>query len=226
MTAMYKILFIDEEKDTLEDFKEFVENFPSRVELKPFTSIPMATKEEMIEYIIKLAPDALVTDFRLNEMKKDVKYNIPYNGVDLVDEFQSIRNHFPCFVLTALDDEAVNQSDDVNIVYIKNILYNKEEGNAKAKFLDRVLGQIEHYKSRIENAKTELARLVEIRKAGRADIEIENKIIDLDDFLERSIDAKNSIPLEFKTLSNSNRLDSILNKVDELLKKIDKEDAK
>lgn len=220
---MYKILFIDEEKDTLDDFEEFVENFSSKVELKPLTSLPLATKEEMIEYIIKLAPDALVTDFRLNEMKSDIKYNIPYNGVDLVEEFQSIRNHFPCFVLTALDDEAVNQSDDVNIVYIKNILYNKEEGNAKAKFLDRVLGQIEHYKSRIENAKKELSELVNLRREGKADINIENKIIELDDFLEKSIDANNSIPLEFKTLSNSKRLDSILNKVDEILKKIDKD---
>jgi len=222
---MYKILFIDEEKDTLEDFAEFVENFPSKVELKPLTSLPLASQDEMIEYIIKLAPDALVADFRLNEMKNDIKYNIPYNGVDLVEEYQSIRNHFPCFVLTALDDEAVNQSDDVNIVYIKNILYNKEDGNAKAKFLDRVLGQIEHYKSRIENAKKELDELVNLRKTGKADIDIENRIIELDDFLEKSIDAKNSIPSEFKTLSNSNRLDSILNKVDELLKKIDK-DAK
>jgi len=222
---MYKILFIDEEKETLEDFEEFVEKFPSRVELIPLTALPLASKEEMIEYIFKLAPDALVTDFRLNEMKRDITYNIPYNGVDLVEEFQSIRNHFPCFVLTALDDEAVNKSDDVNIVYIKNILYKKEDENAKAKFLDRVLGQIEHYKSRIENAKNELDELLSIRKAGKADIIIENKIIELDDFLEKSIDAKNSIPSEFKTLSNSNRLDNILNKVDELLKKIDK-DAK
>lgn len=222
---MYKILFIDEEKDTLEDFEEFVENFPSKVELKPLTSFPLASKDEMIEHIIKLAPDALVVDFRLNEMKNDIKYNVPYNGVDLVEEYQSIRNNFPCFVLTALDDEAVNQSEDVNIVYIKNILYNKEEGNAKAKFLDRVLGQMEHFKSRIENAKIELAELVSLRKAGKADINIESKIIELDDFLEKSIDAKNSMPSEFKTLSNSNRLDSILNKVDELLKKIDK-DAK
>jgi len=222
---MYKILFIDEEKETLDDFEEFVEKFPSRVELIPLTALPLASKEEMIEYIFKLAPDALVTDFRLNEMKRDVTYNIPYNGVDLVEEFQSIRNHFPCFVLTALDDEAVNTSDDVNIVYIKNILYKKEDENAKAKFLDRVLGQIEHYKSRIENAKKELDELVNLRKSGKADIDIENRIIELDDFLEKSIDAKSSIPSEFKTLSNSNRLDNILNKVDELLKKIDK-DAK
>lgn len=217
---MYKILFIDEEKETLEDFEDFVEAFSAKTELNAITKLPLADKEEMIELIIKLAPDALISDFRLNEMKTDIKYNVPYNGVELVEEFQSIRTDFPCFVLTALDDEAVNQSDDVNIVYVKNILHNKEEGNAKAKFLDRVVSQIEHHKKKIENAKNELTELVKVRKAGEANIEIENRIITLDNFLEKSIDARNSIPAEFKTLSNSNRLDSILNKVDDLLNKL------
>lgn len=219
---MYKLLFIDEEKETLEDFEDFVENFPAKIELQPITQLPLADKEEMIDCIIKLAPDALISDFRLNEMKTDIDYNVPYNGVDLVEEFQSIRNYFPCFVLTALDDEAVNQSDDVNIVYVKNILYRKDEGEGKAKaqFLDRVISQIEHYKKRIENSKNELMELVKVREAGEADIEIENRIIILDDFLEKSIDARSSIPSEFKTLSNSTRLDNILNKVDTLLNKL------
>lgn len=219
---MYKLLFIDEEKETLEDFEDFVENFPAKIELQAITLLPLAEKEDMLDYIIKLAPDALISDFRLNEMKTDIDYNVPYNGVDLVEEFQSIRNDFPCFVLTALDDEAVNQSDDVNIVYVKNILYKKDEGEgrAKAQFLDRVISQIEHYQRRIENSKNELTELVKIREAGEADIEIENRIIILDNFLEKSIDARNSIPSEFKTLSNSERLDKILNKVDKLLNKL------
>lgn len=218
---MYKILFIDEEKDTLQDFEDFVEKFTSKTKLEVITMYPLADLNEMIESIIKLAPDAVISDFRLNELKTDIKYNVPYNGVELVEEFESIRNHFPCFVLTALDDEAVNNSNDVNIVYVKNILYTKEEVTAKAKFLDRVVSQIEHYNNRIENSKRELNDLIEVRKAGKADYQIENRIIELDNFLEKSIDAKNIIPSDFKTLSNSNRLDGILNKVDTLLNKLD-----
>lgn len=223
---MYKLLFIDEEKETLDDFEDFVEEYTGKIELNAITRLPLSEKEEMIEQIIKIAPDALITDFRLNEMKRDIDYNVPYNGVELVEEFQSIRNHFPCFVLTALDDEAVGQSNDVNIVYVKNIIYNQEvaEGKAKAKFLDRVIIQIEHYKSKIENAKNELSDLVKIRESGNADIEIENRIIFLDSFIEKSIDARNLIPPEFKTLSNANRLDNILDKVDILLNKLDEND--
>lgn len=222
---MYKILFIDEEKDTLEDFEEFVEKSPLKAKLNPITMYPLADLDEMIESIIKVSPDAVISDYRLNELKTDIKYTVKYSGVELVEEFQSIRSYFPCFVLTAVDDEAVNSSDDVNIVYVKNLLYNKDEGNAKASFLERVISQIEHYKSRIKSSQAELSDLIEIRKKGEADILIENRIIELDNFLEKTIDGKSVIPPEFKTLTNSNKLDNILSKVDQLLKKLD-EDGK
>ncbi len=221
---MYKILFVDEESGTLEDFEEFVEKSSSKAKIEPITMLPLAELDDMVESIIKISPDAVISDYRLNELKTDIKYTVKYNGVELVEEFQSIRNDFPCFVLTAVDDEAVNSSDDVNIVYVKNLLYNKEEGNAKASFLERVISQIEHYKSRIKNSQTELAELIDLRKEGKADILIENRIIELDDFLEKTIDGKSVIPAEFKTLTNSKRLDEILNKVDQLLKKLEEDD--
>lgn len=218
---MYKILFIDEENDTLQDFEEFVDKSSLKSAFEVITMLPLAEIDEMIEMIFKIAPDAIISDYRLNELKTDIKYTVKYNGVDLVEEFQSIRNNFPCFVLTAVDDEAVSTSEDVNIVYVKSILHKAEIENSKSPFLARVISQINHYRSKIENSKKELADLIEIRKADKADIVIENRIIELDDFLEKSIDAKNIIPAEFKTLSNSNKLDTVLNKVDELLKKLD-----
>jgi hypothetical protein len=221
---MYKILFIDEEKTTLEDFEEFIDKSALKSEIIPITMFPLSDLDEMIETIVKIAPDAIISDYRLNELKTDIKYTVKYNGVDLVEEFQSIRSHFPCFVLTAVDDEAVGSSEDVNIVYVKSILHKAEVENSKSPFLARVISQIEHYKNKIEISKKEIAELIEIRKNGNADITIENKIIELDNFLEKSIDAKNVIPSEFKTLSNSNRLDGILNKVDELLNKLDQDD--
>lgn len=221
---MYKILFIDEEKTTLEDFDDFVDKSDLKAKIIPITMLPLGDLNEMIEAIVKIAPDAIISDYRLNELKTDIKYTVKYNGVELVEEFQSMRNYFPCFVLTAVDDEAVSSSEDVNIVYVKSILHKAEVENSKSPFLARVISQIEHYKSKIEISKKELAELIEIRKSGNADIAIENRIIELDTFLEKSIDAKSVIPSEFKTLSNSNRLDGILNKVDELLNKLDQDD--
>lgn len=217
---MFRILFIDEERETLETFEDYVEKNTTKEQLEIFTELPLESEEQMIEKIFEINPDAIITDFRLNEMKEDIDYNVPYNGVDLVNAFQSIRDNFPCFVLTALDDEAVSQSEDVNIVYVKHVMYGDIEQKAKAKFIDRVINQIEHYKVKLTSAEEELSELISRRKLGAVSIKDEERIIDLDHFLEKSIDKRNSIPVEYKSLSNTNQLNQIFNKVDELIIKV------
>lgn len=220
--AVYKILLIDEEKDTFDDFKDYLDISSTKDNIEVLALYPLGELEEMIELIFKISPDAIITDFRLNEMKTDIDYNVPYDGVELVEEFLKSRKGFPCFVLTAFDDLAVSASEDVNKVYIKNILHNsKEESKAKAKFLDRVINQIEHYQTKLKNAETELIDLLKLRESGKASIADENRIIELDNFLESIIDRKSSIPPEFKKLSNDERLNDLLLKVDAILKKVD-----
>ncbi|MFA6084633.1 hypothetical protein [Mucilaginibacter sp.] len=225
---MYKVLFIDEETEVFGDFKDYVDASPLKAEFEIITELPLNNIEEMIELIIKVNPDAIVTDFMLNDAKVDIKYNVPYNGSILVKTFTDIRHDFPCFILTSFDDQAITQSEDVNIVYIKNILHGDVETKTKARatFLERIKGQINHYKTRVDVAEKRLLELLEIRAAGKATIDQENEIIELDTFLESSIDRKSVIPKEFKSLSNTDRLDQILSKVDDILKKIDSEDGK
>lgn len=220
--ANYKILLIDEEKDTFDDFRDYLDISSTKDSIEVIEMFPLEELTEMIEEIFKINPDAIITDFRLNEMRTDIDYNVPYNGVELVEEFLKYRQSFPCFVLTSFDDLAVNASEDVNKVYIKNILHNnKEESKAKAKFLNRVINQIEHYQTKVKNAETELLELIKLRESGKASISDENRIIELDSFLENVIDRRSSIPPEYKKLSNDDRLSELLKKVDTLLKKVD-----
>jgi len=223
---MYRILFIDEEKESFEYFEEFVENSTTKDNIQVITQLPLRGLEEMVEHIFKLNPDAIITDFMLNEKREDIDYNVPYNGVELVERFLEFRDNFPCFVLTSFDDLAIGESEDVNKIYIKNILHNTEKSKAKATFLDRVISQIEHYKSTIQNAEIELKDLIQLRKSGEAKISDEKRIIELDHFLEQSINKQSSIPIEYKSLSNTDRLSEILNKVDELIHKVDNKDGK
>lgn len=221
---MYRLLYIDEDQEQIENFLNYIDDTNSSNIFEVITQLPLGNLEEMIDRIIKINPDVIVSDFLLNENIGALGYNVPYNGVELVEDFLSIRNKFPCFVLTAKDQDAVSDSEDVNLVYTKSLMTTEiEDTKAKVKFTDRLVKQIEHYKSRIENAQIELSELIEARKNGNADFDIERRIIELDDFLERSIDAQNIIPSEFKSFSNSEKLDSMLDKVDELLKKLDED---
>lgn len=217
----YKILFIDEEQDTLDDFLDYIEASTQKGNITALTQLPLGDLNEMIDCIIKINPDAIITDFKLNDSRESIKYNIPYNGTELVQAFQSIREAFPCFVMTAFDDLAISESEDVNIVYIKNILYKDEkESKARAQFLDRVLYQINHYKFKIRDAEDELQKLIKLRQSNHANINDEKRLIELDRFLENSIDKRASIPEEFKTLSNSDKLNDLISAVDKLLDEI------
>ncbi|HCI6220524.1 TPA: hypothetical protein NPO49_005065 [Klebsiella quasipneumoniae subsp. quasipneumoniae] len=221
---MYRILFIDEETDAIDEFKDYADETTTSKQIQILDEFPLPSLDEMIEAIIKINPDAVITDFMLNEKKTSIKYGVEYNGIELVKKFTSIRDDFPCFVMTSFDDDAVKESDDVNIVYIKEILHSEKNSNVKASFLEKVVSQITHYRARIDHSEKELKQLIELRKLGKATIVDENRIIELDHFLEQSVDRQSSVPKEFKELSNTQRLQEILSKVDNLLSKIEKND--
>jgi len=222
---MFRLLFIDEEKDAFDDFKDYVDDSPLKGEFEIITEFPLDDLDEMVESIFKINPDAIITDFMLNEHKTDISYVVPYDGAKLVERFTSIRNKFPCFILTSFDDHAVNQSEDVNIVYIKNILHDsRAESKAKATFLERVKSQIIRYQTRIHDAEERIFELIAKREAGKASIAEEDELIELDQFLESTVDRKSSIPKEYKALSNTKRLGQLLSKVDDVLKKVDSKD--
>ncbi len=169
--------------------------------------------------IWSLCPDAIVTDFQLNEIKIDIKYTVKYNGINLLKAIREQREDFPCFVMTSFDDQAVNVSDDVNLVYDKSQLDATVE-NEKVTFAARVIQQIDKYRSRVANARIELKGLIDKRLSSDVNVYEEQRIIELDTFLERALGTQSSIPPELKTLSNLNRLNKLINKVDEILKRI------
>lgn len=213
----YTIVFVDEETTQHDTFMDYFEDVcPEAI---PKCELPLPTMEEMIDKIWSLCPDAIVTDFQLNDKKVDIDYNVKYNGVELIKALRAQRENFPCFVITSFDDEAVNDSDDVNLVYIKDVLYPKAN-NEKVIFAERVTQQINKYRSRIETAKQELAKLINKRRSIGANVYDEQRIIELDTFLERALGAESSVPPELKAFSNLDRLNRLINKVDELLERI------
>lgn len=214
----YKILFIDEEEEEQDKFYNYFEKFCPDV--VPECLLPKANIEEMLGVIFDKHADAVVTDFRLNEIRKYVKYNVNYNGVDLIKELRKNREAFPSFVMTSHDDEAVNDTDDVNVVYIKDILISDKD-KAKVTFAQRIIRQIEKYRANISAANEELNSLIDKRRRGEAGVYDEKRIIVLDSFLERSYGSYDAVPSEMKKLSNLDKLNELIEKADEILRKLE-----
>lgn len=214
----YKVLFIDEESTQHDDFKDhFEENWPEAVCECLF---PAKTIEEMMDLLEKKHPDAVIIDYQLNDKKEDISYNVGYNGVDLLNTIHNQLSDFPCFVLTSFDENAVVDSDDVNFVYVKKVLQFSSANGEKVSFAQRVKSQIDKYRIRIAKARKDLLSLIEKREKGKATVLDEERIIELDTFLEKTYGKDNSIPSELKHTSNLEKLNSLIDKVDCLISKM------
>lgn len=213
----YKILFIDEEKRQQDEFADFMDHYQDRVEL--VCRYPLSTKEATISMIDEQHPDAIVSDFKLNDIKDDIKYNVGFDGSELMDAYLDERPGFPCFVLTSFDDEAIYRSHDLNIVYLKRDLHPSKDD--KITFADRIIQKIVSYQSEITNAQERLNVLMELRRNGQATSKDEQELIELDSFLERSLGQKTQVPAGMKELSNMSRLNELIGKADSILAKLE-----
>lgn len=214
----YKVLFIDEESLQHDDFKDhFEENWPEAVIECMF---PTPTIEKMLDKIEELHPDAVIVDYQLNDKKEDISYNVGYNGVELLNAIHDKLFDFPCFVITSYDGEAVGDSDDVNLVYVKKVLHFSSVDGEKVSFAQRVKSQIDKHRMRIDNARKELSNLIVKRERGNATVQDEEKIVELDSFLEKTYGRNDSVPSGLKQLSNLERLNTLIEKVDNLIDKM------
>ena len=213
----YKILFIDEEKRQQDEFADFMDHYQDRVEL--VCRYPLSTKEATISMIDELHPDAIVSDFKLNDIKDDIKYNVSFDGSELMDAYLDERPGFPCFVLTSFDDEAIYRSHDLNIVYLKRDLHPSKDD--KITFADRIIQKIVSYQTEITNAQERLNVLMELRRNGQATSKDEQELVELDSYLERSLGQKTQVPAGMKELSNMSRLNELIGKADAILAKLE-----
>lgn len=221
--TMYRILFVDEQQEDIDSFKDYVEGKDLEGVFEVLSLFPLSDLNQMVEEVLNMHIDAIITDFRLNEYKEDIDYNVPYDGAHLVSKIISEREDFPCFVLTSFDDEAIGQSEDVNIVYIKGILHGlEEETKARATFLDRMKNQIIHYRSKIEKAENDLLTLLEKSRISKLDSAEEEELLRLDSLIEKSLNRKHSLPTTVKRFGESASLSELLKAVDELKKKLEK----
>ena len=213
----YKILFIDEEKRQQDEFADFMDHYQDRVEL--ICCYPLSTLVDTIAMIDESHPDAIVSDFKLNDIKDDIKYNVSFDGSELMDAYLDERPGFPCFVLTSFDDEAIYRSHDLNIVYLKRDLHPSKDD--KITFADRIIQKIVSYQTEISNAQKRLNDLMELRRNNQATSKDEQELIELDSFLERSLGQKTQVPAGMKELSNMKRLIELIEKADAILAKLE-----
>lgn len=216
---MKKIIFIDEDRLMLNTFKSHINMSNLKSEFDVVAFFPLESLEQTIEKINEHKPDAIISDYELNDKKDPVKginYSVPYNGAELIKSFLSERPGFPCFILTSYDDDAMRHTDDINRVYIKNVLNENTESN-HVSFLGRVLKQIANYQNLQKERQDRLQELVEKGQRSTLNDKEEEELINLDTLVEQANSMSSAVPKELKKSTNSEKLSELLNTAEELL---------
>lgn len=187
MTELLSIAYVDEAKDERDNF--FVDAYDSGLFKEIFLLHPESNIDELVNKLLDLQIDALVTDFNLSEAGP-----LNYNGEQLVSAFLAVRSDFPCFIRTSYDEDALASSDDVNRVYSKNVVHDESAGRYLFK---RIAKQIEHYRQRVIGWQNELETLMNQAPESRNGEDVA-RILVLDSKIEASLGKDMAIPDHIK----------------------------
>ncbi|CUJ18196.1 hypothetical protein [Achromobacter xylosoxidans] len=223
----YKILFIDEQKEAHRSFKkDFLDR--NRDRFSGEYMVPVATLEEMMEIILEKAPDVVLTDFSLNDIKVDLPspYTVEYNGGELANELLARRKNFPVFIATSLGDDAARGGYDVRLIFEKYGSF-REKSQSETEpppdiqhltFSDRIFYGIQAYRKSIDDALVEFDTLLEKRKSEVGlTLSEEERLATLDNFIESSLDARSKLPDTLRATTTIQRLDSLISLAEKII---------
>lgn len=168
--------------------------------------------EPEIDYIITELIDknidALLIDYQLSSFESQVDYT----GVEVADKTDNKFLGFPIFILTSFEAELYKHEvfDSYKVFDFFRYMDEKDE---RIELNKKIIEQFLKRNKEIEIKKNELDKL--LKQTNRTP-EMDDRIIDLDDFLERSLDGESALSKSQKKRLVDNRFDEVL----ELLHKV------
>lgn len=165
--------------------------------------------EDITSSIIENRIDVLLIDYNLSSYE-----TISYTGVQLANFIQEKLFEFPLFILTAYEDQLYEQElfDAYQIFDFERYLSESQE---RVELHYKLIEQVNKYQKQIELWKDEIKRL--LPEKGKT-AEIDNRLLELDSKLEKSIDGHSAISNAVKNSLQSNKIDELISKIDLLLK--------
>lgn len=212
----YKIAYIDEDKGWINTFYQtFKNDFDIlRIEVKPDSSI-----ESILNSLLDNELNAIVTDYLLEENAE-----VPFNGNKIVEEIKKIKPHFPIVMLTSFPTQAIGHTDDVHIIYNKNILSveNDREKEELDVFKTKIQSNISNYYKKIEDTNSKIEQLVEKRNNQGLDIYEEEELTKLYILFDELNPDGKDLPANLIHRDSISKLNEFVNETKEILEELKK----
>lgn len=203
---MYKLGFIDDDKDLVQDYKKRL----LRKEIELHFVENCITKSDVLKWILANEVKCMLVDYKLT-----AAYD--FNGTELVAYLNSELPDLPCIILTNYCDQGIGE----NLV-IKNLFVEREKLDAdfdSATFEEIVATfkqAVEVFDNRLKRNILEYGELKAKKDNGDITTEDEERFVEIFKLL-RSYNEVDDIPAELLTSNTTKKMSEILNSLDKLL---------
>lgn len=212
----YRIAYIDEDKGWISTFYDTFRNDFNVIiiEVEPKSSV-----ESILDLLFTSNIDAVVTDYLLEENAE-----VPFNGNKIVEEIKRIRPHFPIVMLTSYPTQAIGHTDDVHIIYSKDILTieNDKDQEELDIFKTKIQSNISNYYRKIEDTNTRIEQLIEKRNNQGLDIPEEEELTKLYILFDELNPEGKDLPANLIHRDSISKLNKFVNETKEILEELKK----
>ena len=178
------------------------------VVLSPIEIKLESTEEEMVHKVYETKPDALIIDYKLSSQQ-----NIAYSGVSLAEAIDAKLHDFPIFILTSFQDD-VYSKECFDVYQVFDFERYIGDQNERLEINSKIVEQIRKYNRMIFQWKSELAELIPLKGTS---VSIDERIMELDTWIENSIDGTSALCLKMKRDLGSNHIQELIAKIDSII---------
>lgn len=216
----YKIAYIDEDKGWINTFYHtFKNDFEIfRMEVNQESSVESILLDIQINNL-----DAVVTDYLLEENAE-----VPFNGNKIVEALKNTRPHFPIIMLTSFPTQAIGHTDDVHIIYTKDILNieNDKDQEELDVFKNKILANISNYYKKINETNLKIEQLIEKRNSSGLDIKEEEELSKLYILFDELNPDGKDLPANLINRDSITKLNEFVKETKEILEELKKMNKK
>lgn len=209
----YKIAYIDEDDGWL---NTFYQTFKGDFEVLRIKADSTTTLDNIVNTIFENEVDGLVTDYLLDETGV-----VDFNGNKIVDEVRSYKPHYPAIMLTSYEPQAISQTEDVNIIYGKDILDGENEKRLEILRV-KIKSNIDRYYSFIKNTESRIEELVEKRNNNELEPKEEEELTKLFILLDELEPEGKDIPANLIKGEAITKLNEFVSQTREILDELKK----
>lgn len=210
----YKIAYIDEDRSWINIFYHVFKHDFEIIKIHVNSTTSITT---ILDRLKEDSLHAIVTDYLLVESGE-----VEFNGNIIVEEVRRARPHFPIVMLTSHASQAISHTDDVHIIYSKDILSaDNDRGKEELEiFKAKISSNISNYYRKIEDTNNKIEELVEKRNSVGLEPSEEEDLTKLYILFDELNPDGKSLPTHLIQRDSIYKLDEFLKETKEILEQL------